>query len=100
MELDHACNFAGSILPFLRLPHLKKLRVFSLRPGQVHNLADTLPQYGSALLAGATKLWCCFDTYPHSTQVNLSGNGVDVSLSAYYTMTDATTTLTGFPIKR
>ena len=83
VELDYTCNFVDLILPFLRLPRLKKLWVTSLGPGQVQKLADILPHDGHVLLAGATKIFYHFDPYARSLRVDLSENGVDVSLNAF-----------------
>ena len=90
VELEYVCHFNDLILPFLRLPRLKKLWVTSLGPGQVHNLADTLPHDGHTLLAGVTKILYYFDIFARLLRVKLSGNGVDVSLGEFCA-TDATT---------
>ena len=89
VELDYIYHFDDQILPSLRLPRLKTLWVTSLGPGQVHNLADTLPRDGHALLSGVTKILYHSDIFARSLRVKLSGNGFDVSLSEYCT-TDAT----------
>ena len=78
VELDYTCKSADRSLPFLRLPRLTSLRVALTKPGQVQRLADTLPYGGRDLIVGATSM----GYYPnlHTTLVDLSGNGVDVSL--------------------
>lgn len=81
LELDYICNSASRLLPFLRLPRLKTLRVLSLRPGKAQELADTLPYDGRDLLAGTTKMSYCPDRYP--PRLDLSGNEVDVSLRTF-----------------
>ena len=81
VELDYTCRPADRILPLLRLPRLKWLRVHSSpEPGQAQNLADLLPHGGRLLLAGATKMeYSSSDSYPH--RVVLSGKEVEVSLT-------------------
>lgn len=82
VELGYTCNSAGRVLPCLRLPRLKQLRV-SLSLGQMQKLADILPHNGHTLLAGATKMLYYSDQY--LLRVDLSGDGVDVSFSAFRT---------------
>jgi hypothetical protein len=85
VELSYTSNSPGRVLPCLRLPRLKQLRMsFSL--GQVQKLADILPHDGRAFLAGATKMLYYSDQ--HSLGLDLSGDGVDVSFSAFRPMTD------------
>jgi len=56
-ELDCTCKPAGRVLPYIRLPRLKRLHVcFLLGPGQVQKLADLLPYDGHLLLKGVTKV--------------------------------------------
>ena len=86
-ELDYACDPAGRILPFLRLPRLKQLRVSpSSESGQMQKAADLLPYGGCVLLAGTTNMLYYSDQL--SLRVELSGNGVDVSLSTLRTTAD------------
>ena len=55
MELTYGCNIVGRILPFLRLPCLKKLHVPILQEsGQIQKLVDILPHNGRTLLATVT----------------------------------------------
>ena len=69
---DHAA--VGPFIPFLKLPRLSLLSVFS---PWLYNLADFLPHSGHTLHSGATTLSHCHD---HSTQrVELSGRGVKTS---------------------
>lgn len=92
VELDYPCDSAGSILPSLNLPRLKRLRVLSsLGPGPVQKLADVLLYSGGALLAGAPKASYHSKQDTHSLRVELSGNGLDVSFGAFYTTADSTT---------
>ena len=76
VELDCDCDCASQIIPFLRLPRLKRLRVTSREQGRAQTLADVLPYGGRPLLAGVTKILYRSGA-PYS--VELSGNGVDVS---------------------
>jgi len=86
VELDYTSNLAGQILPFLRLPCLKRLRVTSpLQPGQAQTLADILPYGGRPILAGATKMTYRSRLYGYADIVGLSNNGVDVLFSAFRT---------------
>jgi hypothetical protein len=80
VEFDCACKPAGRILPCLRLPRLKRLRVYlSLGSGQGPTLADLLPFDGRILIMGTTKMLYCSDTWSH--RIELSGKGVYVSLT-------------------
>jgi len=84
VELDYTSNLADQILPFLRLPRLKRLRVISqLQPGQARTLADILPYGGRSILARATKMFYHSNRHAYSNMVKLSGNGVDVSFGAF-----------------
>lgn len=87
VELDYAYKSTDRILPFLRLPRLKQLRVLSSSgSGQVQKVADRLPYGGPVLLTGVTNMLYYSD---HSSlRVDLSGNGVDVSLNAFGTTAD------------
>ena len=76
VELDCGCDCASQIIPFLKLPRLKRLRVTSREQGRAQTLADVLPHGGRPLLAGVTKI-LYLSGAPYS--VELSGNGVDVS---------------------
>ena len=79
-ELDYTCRPADRILPWLRLPRLKLLRVdCSYDLPQEHDLVDILPHGGHLLLVGVTKMEYFSDWYSH--KVALSGTEVDVSLS-------------------
>ena len=82
VELDFGYICAGQILPFLRLPRLKRLQVTSLELRQAQTLADILPHGGRPLLAGVTKMLYDSDPLEPSRTVKLSGNGVDVSFRA------------------
>jgi len=90
VDLDCGCNCAGQLLPFLRLPRLKRLRVTSTRSRQTQTLADFLPYGGRALLAGVTKIFHYLDKYGHSHRVELSGNEFDVSFCAFHIRTNTT----------
>jgi len=90
VELDCGCNRTGQIIPFLRLPRLKRLQVTSLGLEQAQTLADVLPYGGRALLAGVTKMFYDSDPYTHSHRIELSGNGVDMSLRAFGAVANAT----------
>ena len=79
-EFECAYSSGNRILPYLKLPSLKQLRMSSsLGLGEVQKLVDVLPCDGHALLARTTEMSYCFDG--RSLRVDLSGNGVDVSLS-------------------
>ena len=88
VELDYFYNSGDRILPHLKLPRLKQLRVSSsLEPGQIQRLAHILPYDGHVLLAGATKMLCHSRGY--TIRIDLSGDdGLDVSLSANCTTED------------
>ena len=86
VEFDYTCNLVNQVIPFLRLPRLKRLQVSSLQPGQVQNLADMLPYGGHGLLVEATNME--YHSYESSFLLRLSGNGVDVSLSTSLTTAD------------
>ena len=90
VELDCGCNRTGQIIPFLRLPRLKRLRVTSLGPRQAQTLADVLPHGGRALLTGVTKMFYDSGPHAHSHRVELSGNGVDISFHAFGPVGNAT----------
>jgi len=83
VELHCGRNWAGQIIPFLRLPRLKRLQVTSLGLGQVQTLTNALPYGGRALLAGVTKMFYDSGPYTHPHRVELSGNGVDMSFRAF-----------------
>jgi hypothetical protein len=78
VELEYTCNNFGRFIPFLRLPRLKRLRIFL---GKVEKLADLLPHNGHNLLSGATTMSHFYDG--GSQAVELSGNGVDASFGAF-----------------
>ena len=85
-ELEYTCRSGDRILiPYLKLPRLKKFQLSSsIRPGEVQKLADILPYDGRVLLAGTIKM-----TYhPNSSwpRVDLSGNGLRVSVTTYCPM--------------
>ena len=90
VELDCRCNCAGQLLPFLRLPRLKRLRVTSTGSRQIQTLADVLPYGGRALLAGVTKFFHYFDKYEPSHKVELSNNEVGVSFYTFHTRINTT----------
>jgi len=91
VELDCSCDCAGQILPFLRLPRLKRLQVTSKEPRRTilweeklaRTLADVLPSGGRPLLAEVTKMFYYSLPDAHCHTVKLSGNGVDVSFCAF-----------------
>jgi len=95
VELDCDCNCASQIIPFLRLPRLKRLRVTSREQEQAQTLADVLPYGGRPLLAGVTKMLYDNSQYTHSHRVELSGNGIDVSFRLF--RTTASTNLVDWP---
>jgi hypothetical protein len=78
VELEYTCNSVGRFLPFLKLPRLKRLRVF-LEAGEVDKLADLLPHNGYTLLSGVTSMSHFYDR--SSQAVELSGNGVSTSFT-------------------
>ena len=91
VEMDYVCDRANSILPFLKLPCLKKLWVSSsVGPGQVQKLADILPCGGHALLARTTKISYRSDRQSPTVRVDLFGDGVDVSFNAHCDMANGT----------
>ena len=90
VELYCGYNWASQILPFLRLPRLKRLRVTSIALRQAQTLTDVLPYGGRALLAGVTKMLYFYNQYTHSNRVELSGDGVGVSFSALGAMANTT----------
>ena len=98
VELDCGCDCAGQIIPFLRLPRLKRLQVTSREPRRAtfreeklaQTLADVLPYSGRPLLAGATKIFYHSLPDAHCHRVKLSGNGVDVSFRAFGVTGNAT----------
>ena len=82
VKLDYICSPAGQVLPYLRLPRLRRLYVcFTLGSGQVQSLADLLPYDGHWLLEGATKMEY---HYPNSNPQSLAfhGENLDVTLEA------------------
>jgi hypothetical protein len=83
VEFDFTCKPAGRILPYLRLPHLKQLRVcLSLGSGQVPpKLADLLPFHGRSLITGATEMGYSSDG--RGRKVDLSGKGIYASLAVF-----------------
>jgi hypothetical protein len=82
-ELDYACNSIGQILPFLKLPRLKRFHVsYSLGPGQVQTLADILPHDGRVFLAGATRMFYHCNSYAHAQRLELCSSGAGMSFSA------------------
>jgi len=85
VELEYTYNSGDRILPYLKLPRLKQLRVFSRQgPGEVQKLADILPYDGRVLLARVTKMSYYAGAY--SFGISLSGNGVGVSIDESYAM--------------
>ena len=88
VEFDYMCNLVNRILPSLRLPRLKQLRVSSLQPGRTQKLTDMLPYGSHALLAEATNME--YYSYKSLLSLRLSGDGVDVSLSTPLTTADHT----------
>ena len=89
VELHCGRDWAGQIIPFLRLPRLKRLQVTSLGLEQAQTLADVLPYGGRALLAGVTKMFYDSNPYGRPHRVKLSGNGVDVLFRASGTVANA-----------
>ena len=82
VEMNYSCNPTNSILPFPRLPCLKKLRVTStVGPGQMQKLVDVLPCRGRTLLARTTRISCYSDRHT-PVSVDLFGNGADISFNA------------------
>ena len=95
VEMNYSCNQASSILPFLRLPRLKKLWVSSLAgSGQVQRLDDILPHDGRALLAQTTRISYYSDFVSCLVTVTFSGNEVEVSFNGFYATVE--TTVGGF----
>ena len=90
VELDCGCDCASQIIPFLRLPRLKRLQVTSLGPRRAETLADVLPYGSRALLAGVTKMLHFSDPLASSHKAKLSGNGVDVSFRKFHTTAGTT----------
>ena len=90
VELSCYCNCASQIIPFLRLPRLKRLRVASLEPIQAQTLANILPHGGRALLARVTKLRYDSNQQTPSRSIELTGDEVYVSLYALPATADAT----------
>jgi hypothetical protein len=82
VALDYSQSSGSQVLPWLRLPRLKQLRVTcSLLWGQIQQLADILPYDGRALLAGATKMR--YYSSRHLLWVDLfADDGLNVSLGA------------------
>ena len=79
-EFDCACSTAYRVLPYLKLPLIKRLRVTSaLQEGRTHTLADLLPCGGRTLLALATRMIYFSDQ--NSQNIDLSGEGIDLSLA-------------------
>ena len=79
VELEYAYNSGNRVLPYLKLPRLKRLQVApSLGSGEVQKLADILPYDVRVLLAGTTEM--SYHTDARSITVRLSGNGVSVSI--------------------
>jgi hypothetical protein len=84
VEMDYSCKPTNSILPFLRLPRLKRLRVAStVRPGQTQKLADMLPCGSHALLARTIMISLHSDRCAYSDRIDLFGDGIDASFSAF-----------------
>ena len=89
VEFDYTCNLLGRILPCLRLPRLKRIRVSSpLGSGQAQKLTDFLPHSGHALLTGATEM--LYHLTQHSQWVELRGEGTEVSSTTSCFMIDHT----------
>lgn len=82
-ELDYACrNPIGRVLPHLKLPHLSRLRSSSfLHEGQVHKLAEFLPNGCRALLEGVTSMLYSCNEY--SQMVYFPGKDTDVSVTVH-----------------
>ena len=75
VELEYTTRTpVGRFLPFLKLPHLKRLQVFSTR---LEKLADLLPHSGHILLSGATTL--SYSCNGDTQEVKLSGKGFNAS---------------------
>jgi len=84
VELVCTCDPVGRIIPYLRLPRLRRLRVSSsFGSQQTQKLSDLLPHGGHVLLAGATEMSYCFDN--SSQSVELHGREVDISLTTFRT---------------
>jgi len=90
VELDCSCDCASQIIPFLRLPRLKRLQVTSRERGRAQTLTDVLPYGGRPLLAGVTKILYRPDQLRPLHTVELSGNGVNVSFSVPHSTTNTT----------
>ena len=87
VELDYACNLVGRIIPYLRLPRLKRLHVSSsFGSGQAQKLADFLPHGGHVLLAEATKMLYYSDE--QSQEVRFYGDETLLSYTAFRTTAD------------
>jgi hypothetical protein len=87
VELDYTCEKAVRILPCLRLPRLKRLRVdLPWWPGQMHGLADLLPYDGRLFLEGATEM----KYRPHSNVQSLEFHGttVDATINTHLARPD------------
>jgi hypothetical protein len=78
--LEFTCIGFSRFIPFLKLSHLKRLRV-SLRGEKVDKLTDLLPHDGHTLLSRATSMSLVQKYGSHV--VGLSGNGVDVEFSVF-----------------
>lgn len=82
VELDYTCNTVCRVLPHLKLPSLKKLRVFSFfQAGQVNKLADSLPSEGHILLSKATSMIYISENTMEGLE--LSGEDTRVSISGF-----------------
>lgn len=85
VELDFTSVTVGRVLPYLKLPRLKRLTVTSsLQAGKTNKFTDFLPHGGRALLAGATKMF--FFSDPDSQRVDLSGEGTEASFTVMGTV--------------
>ena len=86
VELDYACVTPDRILPYLDLPHLKRLRVSSyLPPGQMRGVADFLP-HGGSILAGVTSM--SYYSNFRSERAELSGEDIHASFDGIRLFSD------------
>ena len=91
VEMIYSCNQPSSILPFLRMPRLKKLLVSSsVGPGQAQRLDDILPHDGRALLVKTTGISYYSDPISCLVAVTFSGSEVEAAFNAFYATAEAT----------
>ena len=91
VEFDYTCNAALRVLPYLKLPRLKRLWACSpLQTGRVNKLADLLPSDGRVFLTGATSIRYFssnhlegFEHNNHFEGVGLYGKEISVSIAGF-----------------